>query len=95
MFQVKEAIKLHTEAAVKSGIVASVRGEARDAIEFKGLNTNLDELLLYVEERLGQTPSTDRLQKDWYEMKQEKGRKDWGFRRKTRKYLQEVNENTS
>ena len=78
-FQVKEACTLHTEAAVKSAIVASVRGEAREIIEFKGLTTGLEELLDYIDERLGQTPPTDKLQKDWYDTKQERGEKISSF----------------
>ena len=73
IFQVKEAIELHTEAAVRSGIVSSVRGRAREVLEMVGLSANIQEILDYLEKRLGHVPTTDRLQKEWYEVRQDKG----------------------
>ena len=53
IFQVKEAIELHSEAAVRSGIVSSVRGRAREILEMVGLSADLQDILGYLEKCLG------------------------------------------
>ena len=75
LFQVRGAMTSHTEEAVRSAIVTSVRGEAREVVEFVGLRTELKDMLAYIEERFGQTLSTDQLQKDWYQLRQERNEK--------------------
>ena len=65
----------HCEEAVRSAIVRSVRGEARELMRFIGFRTNLDTILIGIEERFGRGPSADKLQQEYYQLQQEKGEK--------------------
>jgi len=73
VFQVRGSRAHHTEDAVRSGIINSVRGEARDQVEYIGFTAPLDEILERLESRFRKTKSTDRLQSDFFQMTQEKG----------------------
>ena len=47
----------HCEEAVRSAIVRSVRGEARELMRFIGFRANLDTILIGIGERFGRGPS--------------------------------------
>ena len=71
-FQVKGSQSQHTTDAIRSGIVNSVRGEARDLVAYVGFDAPLETILNRLEQRLCKTKSTDRLQHDFFELGQEK-----------------------
>ena len=72
-FQVQGYLATHTERAMRSAIVGSVRGEARDLVEYIGLEKPLEELLSRLEKRFGQGKIKDKLQADFFQTVQNKG----------------------
>ena len=51
IFQVKGSQAQHTEDAIQSGIINSVRGEARDLVEYVGFGAPIETILKRLEER--------------------------------------------
>ena len=72
IFQVKGSQTQHTEDAIRSGIINSVRGEARDLVEYIGFGAPLGTILERLEHRFQKTQSTDRLQYEFFQLGQEK-----------------------
>ena len=62
----------HTEEAVQSGIIRSVRNVVRGLIGFIGFQAELTDILDLVEERFGKAPTVDKLQKELYLLGQER-----------------------
>ena len=58
---------------IRSGIINSVRGEARDLVEYIGFAAPLDTILDKLEERFQKARSTDRLQYEFFQLGQDKG----------------------
>ena len=56
----------HTEEAVQSGIIRSVRGKVRELIGFIGFQADLTYILDWVEERFGKVPSAVAFQQEFY-----------------------------
>ena len=75
LFQIQGAMDSHCEEAVKSAIVRSVREEARELMRFRGVIANLDTILIGIEERFRRGPSADKLQQEYYQLQQEKGKR--------------------
>ena len=50
MFQVQGALNSHSEEAIRSAIVRSVRWEARELMRFIGFQAELDVILVVIEE---------------------------------------------
>ena len=50
LFQVKGALATHTEEAVRSAVIASVRGVARELLEFIGYGEEMDAILRQIKE---------------------------------------------
>ena len=73
IFQVRGSKANHTEDAIRSGIINSVRGEARDLVEYIGFAAPLETILTRLEGRFHKTRSTDRLQYEFFQLGQEKG----------------------
>ena len=73
IFQVRGSSTNHTEDAIRSGIINSVRGEARDLVEYVGFSAPLEAILSRLEGRFRKTRSTDRLQYEFFQLGQEKG----------------------
>ena len=71
-FQVKGSQGQHTVDAIRSGIVNSVRGEARDLVEYVGFDAPIESILSRLEHRFRKAKSTDRLQHDFFQLGQEK-----------------------
>ena len=71
-FQVKGSQGQHTADAIRSGIVNSVRGEARDLVEYVGFDAPIESILSRLEHRFRKAKSTDRLQHDFFQLGQEK-----------------------
>ena len=73
IFQVRGSSANHTKDAIRSGVINSVRGEARDLVEYIGFTAPLETLLTKLEERFKKARSTDRLQYEFFQLSQDKG----------------------
>ena len=62
----------HTDEAVWSGIIQTVRGEVRELIGFIEFQADLTDILDQVEERFGKAPTVDKLQQEFYLLGQER-----------------------
>ena len=92
-FQVRGMKSSCPEAAVRSALIASVRGEASSLVSFVGFNAPLGMILEAMEKRFGKVPTTDRLQQEFFQLQQDKGERVQHFAgrlEKTFKRLQEV-----
>ena len=74
-WQVKEAVKTHTEGAVRTAIIQSVRGEVRDFVTSIGFESGVEDMLERIEERFGDRCSVGILKKDFFDMFQRKNEK--------------------
>ena len=72
LFQVKGALAPHTEEAVRSAVIGSVRGAAHELLEFIGYGEEMGSILKHIKERFGQGPSKAKLQKEFFLMEQRK-----------------------
>ena len=72
VFQIEGALSTHTEEAVRSALIGSVRGPAREYLEFIGYRENLPSIIRSFRERFRQNPSKAKLQKEYYVMEQRK-----------------------
>ena len=61
LFQVEGALATHTEEAVRSAMIGSVRGAARELLEFIGYGEEMGIILRHIKERFGQGPSKVKL----------------------------------
>ena len=66
------ALATHTEEAVRSAVIGSVRGAARELLEFIGYGEDMSSILKHIKERFGQGPSETKLQKEFFLMEQRK-----------------------
>ena len=72
VFQVEGALATHTEEAVRSAVIGSVRGAAHELLEFIGYGEEMSDILRHIKERFGQGPSKAKLQKEFFLMEQRK-----------------------
>ena len=72
LFKVEGALATHTEEAVRSAVIGSVRGAARELLEFIGYGEEMSSILKHIKERFGQRPSEAKLLKEFFLMKQRK-----------------------
>ena len=72
LFQVEGALATHTEEAVRSAVIGSVRGAAHELLEFIGYGEEMSDILKHIKERFGQGPSKAKLQKEFFLMEQRK-----------------------
>ena len=72
LFWVEGALATHTEEAVISAVIESVRGAAYELLEFIGYGEEMSDILRYIKERFGQGPSKAKLQKEFFLMEQRK-----------------------
>ena len=72
LFQVEGALATHTEEAVRSAVIGSVRGAAHELLEFIGYGEEMGSMLKHIKERFGQGPSKAKLQKEVFLMEQRK-----------------------
>ena len=75
LFQVEGALATYTEEVVRSAVIGSVRGAARELLEFIGYGEEMSDILRHIKERFGQGPSKAKLQKEFFLMEQRKTRK--------------------
>ena len=71
----------HSVAAVRSGRVTSVQGEARELVGFIGLNVSLDIITDKIEECYSKTWNADQLQQEFYQFKQDKSKRSSSYHR--------------
>ena len=69
----------HTQEAVHSVIIKSVRGAMRELVGFVGYQSDLEVILKAIEKRFGKKLTGDRLQQDFYQLTQERGEKIKNF----------------
>ena len=62
----------HTEEAVRSAVIGSVRGAACELLEFIAYGEEMSVILRHIKEQFGQGPSTVKLQKEFFLMEQRK-----------------------
>ena len=74
-FQVRAAIDTHTENSVRAAIVNSFRGPARELVGFIGYSADINLILSEVSNRFSKKYSGEKLQQEFYQMKQDKGEK--------------------
>ena len=55
------ALATHMEEAVRSAVIGSVRGAARELLEFIGYGEEMSAILRHIKERFGQGPSKAKL----------------------------------
>ena len=72
LFQVEGALATHTEEAVRSTVIGSVRGAAHELLEFIGYGEEMSVILRHRKEQFGQGPSRAKLQKEFSLMEQRK-----------------------
>ena len=72
LFQVEGALATHTEEAVRSAVIGSVRGAAGEVLEFIGYGEEMGDILKHIKERFGQGPLKAKLQKEFFLMEQRK-----------------------
>ena len=68
----EDVLATHTEEAVRSAVIGSVRGAAYELIEFIGFGEEMGVILRHIKEWFGQGPSTAKLQKEFFLMGQRK-----------------------
>ena len=61
LFQVEGALATHTEEAVRSVVIGSVRGAAHELLEFIGYGEEMSVILRHIKEQFGQGPSQTKL----------------------------------
>ena len=72
LFQVEGALATHTEEAIRSAVIGSVRGAVRELLEFIGYGEEMSAILRHIKERFGQGPSKAKLQKEFFLIEQKK-----------------------
>ena len=78
-FQVRGFLDTHTLEAVRSVLIHSVRGAARELVGFVGYQAELGVILKSLEKRFGKKLTGDKLQQDFYQISQDKGEKVKAF----------------
>ena len=72
LFQVEGALATHTEEAIRSPVIGSVRGAVRELLQFIGYGEEMSTILRHIKEQFGQGPSKAKLQKEFFLMEQKK-----------------------
>ena len=72
LFEVEGSLATHTEEAVRSAVIGSVRGTAHELLKFIGYGEEMSDILRHIKERFGQGPSKAKLQKEFFLMEQRK-----------------------
>ena len=73
LFQVEGALATHTEEAVRSAVIGSVRGAAHELLkEFIDYGEEMGDILKHIKERFGQGHPKAKLQKEFFLMEQRK-----------------------
>ena len=78
-FQVRGVIATHTKNSMRTAIVNSLQGPARDLVGFVGFDADLERILMEVTNRFGKRYTGDKLQQEFYKLSQEKDEKIGAF----------------
>ena len=78
-FQVRGVMAMHTKNSMRAAIVNSLRGPARDLVEFVGFDAELERILMEVTNRFSKRYTGDKLQQKFYKLGQKKGEKIGAF----------------
>ena len=74
MFQIRGFKNSYPEEAMKNGIIGSVTDTAHDYLDFIGFDKDLDVIIRALERRYGKGQTTDRIQQEFYQLSQERGK---------------------
>ena len=72
LYQVEGALATHIEEAVRSAVIGSVRGAARELLEFISYGEEMSAILRHINKQFGQGPLKAKLQKEFFLMEQKK-----------------------
>ena len=72
LFLVEGVSTTHTEEAVRSVVIGSVRGAAHELMEFIGYGEEMSVILRHIKEQFGQGLSKAKLQKEFFLLEQRK-----------------------
>ena len=72
LFQVEGVLATHTEEAVRSAVIGSVRGAAWELLKFIAYGEEMGAILGNIKEWFGQGPSKAKFQKEFFLMEQKK-----------------------
>ena len=73
--QVKGMRSSYPESMVRSALIMSVRGEASELVGFVGFNSPLSVILEPIDKRFGKKSTADRLQQEFFQLQQDKGKR--------------------
>ena len=74
-FQVRGVLSAYSPEAVKTSIINSVRGEARELVGFVGYSADVEEILDRMTERFARVTNIDRVKQEFYQCNQDKNEK--------------------
>ena len=72
LFQVEGTLTTHTEEAMRSAVIGSVRGAAHELLEFIEYGKEMGNILKHIKEKFWQRLSKAKLQKEFFLMEQRK-----------------------
>ena len=73
IFQIRGFRMMYTDTAIKASIVGTVKGDAREYLNFAGTDRNLDDLIEGLDQRYGDNVVVDRLFKNYFQIMQKRG----------------------
>ena len=91
-FQVRGMRSSCSEAAVRSALITSVRGEASELVGFVGFSAPLSVILEAIDKRFGKRSTADRLQQEFFQLQQEKGERIQHFASHLERAFQKLQE---
>ena len=74
MCQIRGFKNSYSEEAMKNGIIGSVTDAARDYLDFIGFDKGLSVMIAALDKRYGKGQITDRIQQEFYQLAQERGK---------------------
>ena len=73
-FQIRGFRGNYTDEAIKSSMIGSVTDDVRDDLDFVGFQNSLNILIDTLERRYGKGQTTDKIQQQFYQLSQERGK---------------------
>ena len=64
---------MYTDAVVKTSIVSTVKGDARDYLNFAGIDRDLENIIEGLDQQYGNNIVLDRLFKNYFQITQKRG----------------------
>ena len=94
-FQVKRMRSSCPEHTVQSALISSVRGKASETVSFVGFNALIGAIMEVMEKCFRKRPTSNKLQKEFFQLQQEKGEQIPHFTGHLEKVLQETSRGIS